>query len=200
MPSEISPQPSVSLPGGTVAPLIFHGGKFLSGSETIAVGALIMETDGDVVQTVKTDQADKFLADLHSRLDERLGFRLQSSRVTKSYISNVVVEFDGGIESRIKTISRITDAVRASLPGKERFGFKRISFGSPATQATVSQIESIEKEPTSLSTVALAHPSKQNRFFCTAPMQTDFDHLRLLAEIERRSSRRIELRTLADPT
>ncbi len=140
-----------------------------------------MVPDGDVVMTITTEQADLVLKDLIRLLDETLGYRLRSSKKTQDYVSNIVVEFDRGLEEYIEKLANMACAINEARPGMEAFNIKRLTFGTEDSQArdTLTAIQTtdfiIERR--------VGRPFEENRYFCSAPMTTR-DHIRTLERIE----------------
>jgi hypothetical protein len=142
-----------------------------------------MTVDGDIAIATRTEQANLFLDDLMRVLDENLGYRLRSGKVTKSFLSNVVVEFDKSLEEYFEAISKMVAVINDARPGRSPFNIKRLGFGE-------MDISPLQTDP--LVTVERAdfvierrvgHPFEENRYFCTAPMTTE-DHVRVLERIE----------------
>ena len=76
----------------------FHMGRFTADKESYVINRLIMTIDGDIAIATRTEQADLFLDDLRRLLDENLGYRLRVGALRKSFVSNIVIEFDRGLE------------------------------------------------------------------------------------------------------
>jgi len=86
--------------------------------------------NGDLVSAGSTDVAEKILDNLTNRLDENLGYRFSSATARKIYHSVVVVQFEPGLEERIKAISAIDNILNRNIPRPRMpFGIKRLAFG-----------------------------------------------------------------------
>jgi hypothetical protein len=162
----------------------FQMGRFSTDRESYVINRLIMTIDGDIAIATRTEQADLFLDDLRRLLDKNLGYRLTVGAIRKRFVSNVVIEFDRGLETDLVKLSEIIDAINNSRPAERLpFNIKRLSFGEmdifpPSTDPLVL-IEmadfTIERRT--------GHPFEENRYFCSAPMTTG-DHIRVLERIE----------------
>jgi hypothetical protein len=169
----------------------FQVGSFSANGHSFVINRLILTLDGDIAIATSTEQANLVLDDLMRLLDENLGFRLRMGKVTKNFVSNVVVEFDKGLEEYLEPISKVISVINGARLRKTPFNIKRMVFGEmdifpPATDPLVIIERSdfvIERR--------VGHPFEENRYFCTAPMQTG-DHIHVLEQIEAiaRSDRR----------
>ncbi len=162
--------------------LSFMGGKFEADGQKFAIGQLLMTQEGDVVTAVTTEQADLVLDDLIRLLDETLGFRLRSSKKTKNYVSNVVVEFDRGLEEYIEKLANMACAINEARPGMEAFNIKRLAFGTKDRLQPRDTLTAIQTTDFLIGRRA-GRPFEENRYFCSAPMTTH-DHIRTLERIE----------------
>lgn len=161
---------------------MFLQGKYQSESESFGVGMLLMEPYGDLAQTVTTDQAETFLTDFTRYLDETFGYRLTKSVKRKSYVSNIVVEFDGPIESASETLTKIGALVQEIFPVGADVGLKRLAFGNAVLKPTVDQITQAENADFLIERRA-GSPYEANRYYCSAPLRSR-EHVQLLERIE----------------
>jgi hypothetical protein len=170
-------------PGTGPLPIItFVGGKFASNGDSFAITQLAMTQEGDVVVAVTTEQAALVLDDLVKLLDDNLGFRLKTAHKIKRYLSNIVVEFDQGLEECIAQLSEIGNAINRLRPGLQAFSIKRLAFGAEAVTQTNDPLAAIEMADFLIER-RQGSRYEANRYFCSAPMTTR-DHLRALEEIE----------------
>jgi len=162
----------------------FQMGRFSTDEESYVINRLIMTIDGDIAIATRTEQADLFLDDLMRLLDENLGYRLRVGAIRKRFVSNLVVEFDHGLENYLVKLSEIIGVINEFRPAERLpFNIKRLSFGEmdifPPPADPLVLIEKgdfiIERRT--------AHPFEENRYFCSAPMTTE-DHIRVLERIE----------------
>lgn len=169
---------------GHPPPAIFNFGvgKLIENGEWFTINQLVMTQDGDIAATISTDQADRVLDDLMRVLDDNLGFRLRTAKKIKRYASNVVVEFDEGIEKYISKLSRMADVINELRPGMPRFNIKRIVFGEREPAITNDPLGAVEQTDFLIERRA-NRQYEENRYFCSAPMSTS-DHIRALEQIE----------------
>lgn len=161
--------------------LLFSVGQFKDADEPFGILTLAMEAEADIVMTVTTDQADQVLDDLIRRLDQ-FGYRLGTANKTKSYVSNIAVEFDFPLEEYIGVLAKIASVINATRPDMPKFNLKRLAFGEPTMRAPTDQISNLEATDFLIER-RVGRPFEQNRYYCSAPMRT-VDHIRVLTEIE----------------
>jgi hypothetical protein len=166
------------------APQDFQMGRFSTDRGSCVINRLIMTIDGDIAIATRTEQADLFLDDLMRLLDENLGYRLRVGAIRKRFVSNIVIEFDRGLENYLVKFSEIIGVINESRPAERLpFNIKRLSFGEmdifPAPTDPLVLIErgdfTIERRT--------GHSFEENRYFCSAPMTTE-DHIGVLERIE----------------
>jgi hypothetical protein len=163
--------------------LLFVGGKFSHGDDAFAVGQFLMAQNADMVVTVTTEQAELVLDDLVSALDEHLGFRLGQATKQKLLLSNVVVEFERGLETMIDKLSKMAVAINHLRPGMPEFNLKRLAFGTGDVLGQSSDPIAIVRHADFLIERRQGLSYEANRYFCSAPMHTA-DHIRALERIE----------------
>jgi hypothetical protein len=171
-------------------PLVFTAGQFSENETSFGIQQLVMVPGGDIVVAVTTEQADMILDRLILVLDEKLGFRLQSSKKIRSHVSNVVVEFNINLEDYITKIGKIGKLINDAQPGMPTFNFKRLTFGRAdiARSGPVNVVPQVDPL-TAIETADFVierragHSFEENRYFCSAPMASG-DHIRILEEIE----------------
>jgi hypothetical protein len=180
---EFQVSPTLSPEDGPAVALAFHSGKFAFADPTFGIGLLVMEPNGDAVQAMTTDQCELILNDLVSALDANFGYRLAGSIKKRSFVSNVVVEFDAGLETYMGKLGAMAAAINAARdPGETPFAIKRIAFGAPNFHAPPDQISTIEGGDFIIERRA-GIKFETNRCFCSAPRRTN-DHVALLERIE----------------
>lgn len=162
--------------------LVFAGGKFPSDDVPFSIGQLAMKEDGDVVVTTTTEQANAVLEDLVKLLDENLDYRLSSSDKSISYLSNLVVEFDEGLENYIGKLSEMAKAINDALSRKLDFNIKRLAFGQGGVTETADPLIAVEIADFLIERRS-STPYERNRYFCSAPLGTT-EHVQLLERIE----------------
>jgi hypothetical protein len=164
------------------AMMLFVVGKFPSDDAPFAINQLAMREDGDVVVATTTEQADTVLEDLVKLLDAKLGYRLSSSNKIISHLSNLVVEFDDGLENCIGKLSEIAKAINDARSGKPEFNIKRLAFGQGGIVDSTDPLVAVETADFLIERRS-GTPYEANRYFCSAPMSTT-EHLQLLERIE----------------
>jgi hypothetical protein len=175
--------PSFDISASTGQTHQYVGGHFQSSSGIIPVAQLLMEPDGDVAFAANTDQCEAILAHLAEVLADTLDYRLAASVKRVSYLSNIVVEFDEGLEIHIENLGRMAGAVdRAMQPIERGMGLKRLAFGRPTLVPATTTIAALEAGDFTIER-RVGHAFKENRYYCQAPLRTA-DHVRVLQELE----------------
>lgn len=169
---------------GSQAPttLNFAGGRFVSGENSFAIAQLVMTQEADIVLTMTTEQASLVLDDVARLLDENLGYRLRAADRQISYVSNIVVQFDNGLEQYIDKLSKIASVINRNRPGMRPFNIKRLAFGASADAPVIDMLATIVGSDFMIER-RVGQPFEKNWYFCSAPMSTG-DHLRVLEDIE----------------
>jgi hypothetical protein len=162
--------------------LNFAGGRFSSINQSFAISQLVMAPDGDIVQALTTAQAELVLDDVKRLLDETFGFRLRSAKSTRRFVSNMVVEFDQGLQDYIEAFAKIARTINSVRTGRPSFSIKRMSFGTMEAPQLGDIFAAIEFADFLIERRA-GRPFEENRYFCSAPM-ADADHIRVLEQIE----------------
>jgi hypothetical protein len=170
--------PGAALPQSSV----YQSGILNLPSGPIGILHLVMEATGDVAQAVTTDQADAVLDDVAAFMEAEFGMTVAASEKHRSYVSNIVVEFDEAVESYIDQLGGI---VRLMEQSRDRTGapisLKRLAFGSPSA-IKVDQVAAIEGAEFLIERRVDASVDA-NRYFCSAPLSSK-RHSDLLNEIE----------------
>jgi hypothetical protein len=176
---------------GAAAPIwtAFQNGEFQIADDKIAVQQLLFTNDGALVVTSSTESSDAVLKDLIGFLDSSFEFHISKSTQRKAYISDIVVQFEKGIEEYLTKIGEIENLINQSvskpIKGRPKAQIKRIAFGSEASDLNASGvgpldgIESVEF----LFERRARQPYSENRYYCRAPIATN-DHIKLVESIE----------------
>ena len=171
-------------PGTMPQPVLpFAGGKFVGEGQPFAIGQLLMTQNADVVVTVTTEQAELVLLDLVKALDENFGFRLGEASKRQLLLSNVVVEFDKGLEEYIGKLSQISDIINNLGAEMPAFNIKRLAFGAGDILVPANDPVAVMQHADFLIERRQGSPYEANRYFCSAPMHTR-DLIRALERIE----------------
>jgi hypothetical protein len=165
-----------------------NGAKFENGLITIegkptAIADFTAYNDGIVVTASTTEAASIFIDDLLSCLRNEFGFRDFISQAQRTFISQIVVEFERPLSGLLPTYEKIAGLIAeqasANFGLKARMDFTRLDFEFDKASTHLRYIIPrfiIERRP--------GVPYSQERYFCSAPMQTRA-HLALLDQIER---------------
>jgi hypothetical protein len=167
-------------------PLGFALGRFVHNGQAFAISQLMMLTHGDIVATTSTDDSELVMDDLMRLLDEQCGYRLREANNKRSYLSTIVVDFDGAFTSYIDKIARMEGVINEYLQlGSDKRWLKSLAFGRidmVEPSVVIDQISLVENADFTIER-RVGQPLSSNRFFCTAPMRTS-DHIRALEQIE----------------
>jgi hypothetical protein len=181
----VKPQIPANVAPFMVQNFVFQSGELISGDTKLPIVQLAIIPNGDIVTAATTDIADKILEDFMERLDATFGYRFASAEKERAYQSNVVVEFEAGVEEKIEIFRRLEKILEDASLREAPFKFKRLAFGSGDIQAiqssgTIREIENsdfiIERRAT--------EPYSRNRYFCSAPTTTK-NHIKVLHEVEK---------------
>lgn len=164
----------------------FQSGFLASGDEKLPIIQLSLIPNGDVITAVTTDAADVILDDLMGRLNEHFGYRFGTAPMHRTYLSNLVVQFENGLEGVIEALAKIEAILNEQIPRPSMpFKIKRLAFGfgDPLPLTPPATLEGVDNADFLIERRS-GSPYSENRFFCSAPMRTA-DHLELLERIEK---------------
>jgi hypothetical protein len=167
------------------AQFAFQSGVLEVGNEKLPITQLAILSNADVVTSTTTEIADKVLDDYMDRLDKDLGFRFSSATKKRIYQSNIVVEFEGGVEEKIATLGKIESLLSREIKRELPFKIKRLAFGSGniAPAFVPLSIATIENSDFFLDRRQDQDYSK-NRYLCGAPVSTA-EHIRIMSLFEK---------------
>jgi hypothetical protein len=150
----------------------YSAGRLLDGEHNFGIGQLVMSQDGDVVLTLSTEQSELVLNHLITLLDEKFGYRLRESPIKKRYLTNLVVEFDRGLEEYMQKFLFIEKEInRAGIPDRGQFKLKQISFGdSPETMIGTTNPFQLMENADFIVQRRAEHEFSKNRYYCSAPL------------------------------
>jgi hypothetical protein len=170
-----------------IQPMIFQGGSVTLDEKKVAVLAITLVPDGDIVFAPTTELADQILTGLISDLEHLFGFRYSTAKQVRVYQSNLTVEFESAIEDRLQGLKKLHAILNREIRREMPFDLKRLAFGSGDVLNSQMQlqpnIDQIERSDFLLERRAGAS-YELNRYYSAAPMKT-VDHMRLLEMIER---------------
>jgi hypothetical protein len=145
-------------------------------------------SDGIVVTSNTTESGSAFIDDVLTFLRERFAFRQFVSKVQRTFLSQVVVEFDRPLSGLFAAHGKIADLIANQnrqiygVPAVMDFGRLDLELDKTASPLRLGVPRFIiERRP--------GVPFSQERYFCSAPMHTK-SHLELLEEIERMAAGR----------
>jgi hypothetical protein len=166
-----------------IVPFLFQRGKFTTDT-SFAINQLIMRHDSDIVAATTTEQTDSVLEDLVKILDDNLGYRLKTSNKIMSWVSNLVVEFDGVFDDYIVKMAAMSNAINEMRAGMPKFSIKRMAFGHGGVEpiAITDPLSAVERADFLIETRS-GTPYQPNRYFSSAPLRTA-EHIALLERIE----------------
>jgi hypothetical protein len=171
-------------PGVMLPPVFtFGSGRFVGKGQSFAINQLLMRPDGDIVAAVTTDQADLVIDDLARLLDKHLGYHILPMKSSKLHVSNIIVEFDKGLEEYISKLAAMAAMINDTRPGGRIVNIKRLVFGSNAEAFDNADVlVKIENSEFVIERRA-GLPFEANRYFCSAPMTTR-EHIDALERFE----------------
>jgi hypothetical protein len=163
----------------------FTAGRFSDGERTFGITQLIMSTEGDAVLTLSTDDSDIVLENLVDLLDSNFGYRLRQSNLKKRYLSNLVVQFDEGLEVYMAKLGEMEREInKHDFLGRDKLRFKQIAFGDRI------EAQRVHTDPILLMEAAdfiierrAGYKFDENRFYCSAPLPT-LKHIETLERLE----------------
>jgi len=184
---QFSGRPAIppNAPPGTIIPIIFNQGKFVTKAGTYPVLQIIQPPNGDIVTAGDTDVAELVLEDLVSGLEADLKFNYRGKKQRKSYVSVLTVECDAALENQISAFRHIEEILNRAIP-RENMPFKPKSlifgYGDPTDGINSEDASSIERTDFALQRRA-GSAYEQNRYFSQMPLPTN-RHFEVLQEIE----------------
>ena len=165
--------------------LVFQSGELAHDQGKLPITNLVIVPNGEIVTSRTTDVADLIVNDYVSRLDSKFGYRFAQARQHRTHHSSVVVQFEGGIETRLRALGAIEEILNLHIPRPDvPFKIKRLGFGYgdiPAIPMMFS-IDAFDKSDFVIERRA-SEPYSENRYFCSAPTSTN-EHVRILGMIE----------------
>jgi hypothetical protein len=165
----------------------FNQGRLIAEGRTIDIKTLGLFSDGVLVLTWNTDDATIVLEDMMSWATEHFGFRQPLTPEPRQFVSSVVVEFDGSLDSALEAFQELMHAfsitLRASYGWSVEIEASRIALACDPTKLPPSAIAALTIERRA------GVPFSQNRYFSSAPLPTGA-HLELLDGFERQLTKK----------
>jgi hypothetical protein len=174
--SSAIPSPKYSCSGSPQ----FQTGRLTVGNKTINVQELAVFSDGVVVTSFHTDDAEFILKDLFDWAKGVFGFRNPETEKPRIFESHIVVEFDRSIDPAMRAFDRVRHEVAKSVEDTYRIktpiGYHRVDLSAPMRP----QLEI--GRPSLVIERRVDYPFEANRFFSTSSFRTE-RHLELLQEL-----------------
>jgi hypothetical protein len=164
----------------------FQGGEITIGEQTYAINQLIYMPPGLAVTARDTDIAEMVVTEIAATLDANFGLSISKSIRAKYYMSDIIVDFEAGVEKQISAFARIKALLEREIPRPDApFDLKRLAFGAPEKAFTnvVTSLEAIANQDFTIERRA-NEPHSLNRYYARAPIRTK-DHERILALFEK---------------
>lgn len=174
-------------PGLIVNPyFVFQTGEVIFDGKKFPINQLTMMQGGAVLTARDTDTADLIFNEIVKNLDQAFDMKIGQSIRARYYVSNMVVEFEPGLEKKIAAFDRANTLLNEQIPRKNfPFLLKRLAFGSGDVQLTPNPF-AIDDIPNMDFTIErrAGEPYSSNRYFSGAPISTR-EHKRVLEMLER---------------
>jgi hypothetical protein len=162
--------------------LKFGGGRFVFDGKLFVINEFVAYNDGIVAVAPATEPATAFLEDIVEFLKEAFQFRSPITPIKKVSVSNVIIEFDGPINSMLAEHEAFTNLISGYLNANEG-----TSFPAKLSRLDFTQDRGASEKPVSLPKWTLEAranvPISQNRYFSSAAIPTK-QHLQMIQEIE----------------
>jgi hypothetical protein len=175
-------------PGLQVDPvLFFQSGEVMIDDQKIPIHQLVWQLGGAVVTAKDTDVADRIVDHVSEELDSKFGFKIAATIRRRYYASAIVVEFDHGLDTRLKLFGRIKNVLEREKPPYRDYPFdiKRMAFGFPERPVQSGGMNSIDDIPNTdfLMERRAGEPESSNRYFASGPFKTaELDRIVALIE------------------
>jgi len=167
-------------------PTILRNGVANIGEQKIVIVQLDVMPDVSriVVHTVTTDEGDVVLDDLVVLLEAACGFRNLKQFTSRLYVSNIIAQFDKGLEDYIPMFKKIqeilTTPMRSSTGINEDVKIERLAFAFDPL--LISAVKSQNNLGNFVLERRQERPFSENRYFSSAPLRTT-DHIQILEKI-----------------
>lgn len=181
----VRPPIQQGLLAGVMQQLVFQSGALEKGNDKLPILQLVILSAGEIVTAANTDIAEAAMDSYLALLDRELGYRFASSSTRRIYQSNIVVEFDSGIEDRVAAFGRIEGLLSREIKRADPFKIKRLAFGYGRVSFPMLplSLQAIEKSDFVIERRD-PEPYEKNRYFCGAPTITS-ELIRIIELVER---------------
>jgi hypothetical protein len=154
--------------------LKFETGVMERGEMTVPIRLLQIFSDGFLVTTGHTDDADAVMADFMEWAFAAFQFREPITVIPRKYLSSLIADIPRGLDQLIKNFERCREIISGSF-GVDTTHVARVTFSSEPGMPPNS---SWQIEP------RLGSSFDAHRYFSTAPLPTGA-HVEMLAAMER---------------
>jgi hypothetical protein len=159
----------------------FQQGRLTIGNKTINITELAVFSDGIVVTSFQTDDAEFILKDLFDWSKGVFGFREPETEKPRIFESHIVVEFDRPIDPAMRAFDGVRQQIAKSVEDtygiKTQIGYQRVDLSAPMKPQLEIGRPSLAIER------RINYPFEANRFFSTSSFRTE-RHLELLQAFE----------------
>lgn len=167
---------SFSTQADPAQPIKFQTGVFQSGEITMPIISLEIYTDGVIMNSRTTDDADAIVNDFSRWLIDTFKLREPTTIIPRTYQSKIIVSLDGPLDRFVAQFQPINAILSKAFNTHDELHVTRLFFGPhPPGPLPYQTTWSIEPR--------IGQPFVYNRYFSSAPLTTKA-HIELLAEIE----------------
>lgn len=162
--------------------LKFESGRFEHSDTPINIAQLILYSDGVLVEAPTTDDANTVLDEFLPWLQNELDFGDVPTKLPRTYISGLVVDFDQRIDSSASIFEQINSMLRSLYHQyydiNQSVALNKLAFCAelPLPRTMVGPEFTIERR--------IDTKQEDNRFYSASPFPTQ-EHIRLLENFER---------------
>lgn len=171
------------------SPIKFTHGRLIGGSKKLNISELVIYSNAIQASAANTADADYIVDDILAWAKSTLGYREPQTKLPRLYESNLVVDFERQVDRLLYPFKALQSELQKALAAT--YGLQLpiaiTSFGIGADPLSVAgqlppPIPGVLKPELGL-VRRINHPYSENRFFSSAPFQTDV-HIALLEQFE----------------
>ena len=173
--------PAINVSGSNENNTTFSEGQFLRRGEKINIKDLTIYTDGVAIEANSTDTAEIVMEDFVEWTKEEFSVSEPKTKIPRSFISGLVVDFDAPIDpifSTIRDLQKILSAQYEAIYGASiNLGISKVSLGTDALvpKGMLNSEFTIERRS--------GEKYSLNRYFSGAPLPTNI-HIEILETFE----------------
>jgi hypothetical protein len=157
-------------------PVKFQTGVLHAGEITMPITSLELYTDGVIVNSLNTDDADMILDDFASWVAVRFKLRQPFTHLTRKYQSRIIVSLGESLDRFVSHFQIISRIVSKALGSDNELHVTRLTIG-PHPPGQLPLVTTWNIEPRA------GQPFVPNRYFSSAPLSTSA-HIELLTQLE----------------